>query len=86
MIQLCKNKHFIYKPNSNLLSFISIPMIFFAPAALQPIITANPTAPNPNTAHVELASTFAVFRAAPNPVETPQPKRQILSKAAAAST
>lgn len=63
-----------------------MPIIFFAPTALQPIITANPTAPKPKTAHVESGSTFAVFRAAPNPVDTPQPKRQILSKAAVEST
>lgn len=61
-------------------------MIFFAPAALQPIITANPTAPKPNTAHVESSSTLAVLRAAPNPVDTPHPKRQILSKSAVGST
>jgi len=61
-------------------------MIFFAPAALQPIITANPTAPKPKMAHVESGSTFAVFKAAPNPVETPHPKRQILSKDAVEST
>lgn len=61
-------------------------MIFFAPAALQPIITAKPTAPKPKIAHVESGSTFAVLRAAPNPVETPHPKRQILSKDAVEST
>lgn len=61
-------------------------MIFLAPAALQPIITAKPTAPKPKTAHVEPDSTFAVFRAAPKPVDTPHPKRQILSKAAVGST
>lgn len=63
-----------------------MPIILFAPADLQPIITANPTAPRPKTAHVESGSTFAVFRAAPNPVDTPHPKRQILSKAALGST
>lgn len=61
-------------------------MILFAPAALQPMITANPTAPSPKTAHVESGSTFAVFSAAPNPVETPHPRRQTLSKAAEGST
>lgn len=61
-------------------------MILFAPAALHPIIVASPTAPKPKTAHVELGSTFAVFRAAPNPVDTPHPKRQILSNGAAGST
>lgn len=61
-------------------------MIFFAPAALQPMITARPTAPKPKTAHVESGSTFAVFKAAPNPVEIPHPKRQILSKGAVEST
>lgn len=63
-----------------------MPMIFLAPATLQPIITANPTAPKPKTAHVEPVSIFAVFRAAPNPVDTPHPKRQILSNSAAGST
>lgn len=43
----------------------SIPYIFEAPAALQPITTARPTAPKPQTAHVLPGSTFAVFRAAP---------------------
>lgn len=86
MTKLYKSKCILNKPNSNFLSFKSMPMIFFAPAALQPIITANPTAPNPNTAHVEFDSTFAVFKAAPNPVETPQPKRHILSKGAVGST
>lgn len=61
-------------------------MIFFAPAALQPMITASPTAPKPNTAHVESGSTFAVFKTAPYPVATPHPKRQILSKSAVGST
>lgn len=61
-------------------------MIFFAPAILQPIIVANPTAPKPKIAQVEFGSTLAVFSAAPNPVETPHPKRQILSKAAVGST
>lgn len=61
-------------------------MICFAPASLQPIIAANPTAPRPKTAHVESGSTLAVLRAAPNPVDTPHPKRQIVSKGAVGST
>lgn len=76
----------MHPPISNLLSFISTQMIFLAPAALHPIITASPTAPKPKTAHVESGSTLAVFKAAPKPVETPHPKRQILSKGAVGST
>lgn len=63
-----------------------MPIICFAPAALHPIIVANPTAPRPKTAHVESGSTFAVLRAAPYPVDTPHPKRQIVSKAAVGFT
>lgn len=40
-------------------------MILEAPAALQPMITAKPTAPNPHIAQVDPFSTLAVFKAAP---------------------
>ena len=44
-------------PISNLAGLISTPIIRLAPAFLQPMITASPTAPSPHTAHVEPAST-----------------------------
>lgn len=50
---------------ANLSELISTPMIREAPAFLQPMITASPTAPRPQTAHVDPGSTLAVFRAAP---------------------
>lgn len=40
------------------------------------------TAPKPKTATVELTSTLHVFHTAPNPVETPHPKRQTFSSGA----
>src|SRR5437763_1350599 len=42
----------------------------------------SPTRPAPNTTHVEPASTLAVFRAAPIPVERPQAKTQARSSCA----
>ena len=44
-------------PISNLSAFKSMPMILLAPCALQPIATAKPTAPSPQMAQVEPAST-----------------------------
>lgn len=57
-------------------------MILDAPAFLHPKPTAKPTAPRPQTAQVLPFSTFAVLRAAPYPVGTPQPNKQTLSKGA----
>jgi len=70
-------------PVSNLAGLISMPMILLAPAARQPIATARPTAPSPQMAQFEPASTLAVLRAAPYPVGTPQPNKHTLSKGAA---
>lgn len=42
-----------------------MPITREAPATSQPRPTANPTAPNPQTAHVLPFSTLAVLRAAP---------------------
>ncbi|KAG8235380.1 hypothetical protein J437_LFUL009239 [Ladona fulva] len=64
------------------LGLTSTPMIRLAPAALQPIATASPTAPRPHMATLDPASTFATFTAAPYPVVIPQPNRQTLSKGA----
>lgn len=59
-----------------------MPMILLAPAARQPIATARPTAPRPQMAQFEPASTLAVLRAAPYPVGIPQPNKHTLSKGA----
>lgn len=72
-------------PISNFLGLVSTPMTRDAPAALHPKATAKPTAPRPQIAHMEPGSTFAVFKAAPYPVDTPQPRRHALSKAAFSS-
>lgn len=44
-------------PVVNFLGFKSIPIILEAPAALQPIATARPTAPSPQIAVVDPGST-----------------------------
>lgn len=64
---------------------MSTPIIRVAPAALHPSAAAKPTAPNPQIAQLLPRSTFAVFKAAPYPVETPQPRRQTLSNGAVGS-
>lgn len=38
---------------SNLSELVSMAIILLAPAAWQPMTAANPTAPKPNTAHVD---------------------------------
>ena len=73
-------------PVSNLSGFISTPMILEAPASLHPIKTASPTAPKPHTAQVDPFSTFAVFKAAPYPVEIPHPRRHTFPRSAASLT
>lgn len=65
---------------TNFCEFRSIAKILRAPRCLAAWITANPTAPKPNTATVASFSTLQVFQTAPRPVETPHPKRQTLSK------
>ena len=45
------------QPVSNLSVLMSMPMIREAPAALQPLMTARPTAPSPHTPHVDPFST-----------------------------
>ena len=45
------------QPVSNLSALMSMPMIREAPAALQPLMTARPTAPSPHTPHVDPFST-----------------------------
>ena len=52
-------------PLGHLSGLISTAMIREAPAFLQPIITASPTAPQPHIATLLPGSTLAVFRAAP---------------------
>jgi len=61
-----------------------MPIMRLAPAFLAPIATAKPTAPSPQIAAVDPGSIFAVFRAAPYPVEIPHPKRQTFSNGASA--
>lgn len=53
-----------------------------APDLTHPSITDRPTAPMPNTAHEEPASTLAVFCTAPQPVASPHPSRLTLSSGA----
>ena len=60
-------------------------MILSAPCNLQPATAPRPTIPAPKTAHVEPAVTFAVFIAAPSPVESPQANRQARSSGASGS-
>ena len=59
-----------------------MPMILDAPECLHPNIQARPTPPRPQMAQVEPGSTFAVFMAAPYPVDTPQPSRHARLKGA----
>ena len=54
-------------------SMISIAIIFAAPAMRQPWIMLRPIPPQPITATLAPPGTFAVYRAAPTPVITPQP-------------
>ena len=63
-----------------------MPIIRLAPAFLAPIATAKPTAPNPQMAAVDPGSIAAVFKAAPYPVEIPQPRRQTFSSGASGFT
>ena len=51
---------------------MSTQMIRSAPCRRQPATAPRPTMPAPNTTHVEPGCTFAVFIAAPRPVERPQ--------------
>jgi len=74
------------QPVSNFAGFTSTPMMREAPALLQPMIVARPTAPRPNTAQLDPGSTFAVFSAAPYPVDMPQPSKHTLSSPALLST
>lgn len=60
----------------------SIATILRAPTCFAPITAANPTAPSPKTATVELGSTLQVFKTAPYPVDIPQPSRQTFSRGA----
>ena len=71
---------------SYLPSLRSMPMMRLAPAILAAWTTARPTAPRPKTATELPVSTFALFQTAPQPVETPHPKRQIFSSGASIMT
>ena len=57
-----------------------------APCSRQPATAPRPTIPAPKTTQVEPASTFAVFIAAPRPVDSPQAKRQVRSSGASLLT
>ena len=52
---------------------------------LAPCTIAKPTAPSPNTATVVPSSILHVFQAAPSPVLTPQPNKQIFSSGASSA-
>ena len=64
---MCINSTDIDLPLGHLSGLMSTAMIREAPASLQPMITASPTAPQPQIATLLLGSTLAVFRAAPYP-------------------
>lgn len=67
---------------SFLSSFTSTPTIILAPAIFAAYTTDNPTAPNPKTTTDLPYPTLQVFQTAPQPVDTPHPKRQTLFKSA----
>ena len=50
-----------YLPTSNFFGLMSTPMMRVAPAFLQPIIVARPTAPKPQTAQVDSGSTLTII-------------------------
>src|SRR5215469_584059 len=58
---------------SSLEESVSIAMTRSAPAMAAPLTAERPMPPQPNTATVEPAGTFAVLMTAPAPVMTPQP-------------
>ena len=62
---MCINSTDIDLPLGHLSGLMSTAMIREAPASLHPMITASPTAPQPQIATLLLGSTLAVFRAAP---------------------
>ena len=62
---LCVNSIDIELPLDHLSGLMSTAMICEALASLQPMITARPTAPQPQIATLPLGSTLAVFKAAP---------------------
>src|SRR6185369_15385808 len=64
---------------SSLVEFLSTAMMRAAPASFDAITTLRPTPPQPTTATVEPGVTLAVLSAAPTPVVTPQPARQMTS-------
>mmetsp|Transcript_23865 Transcript_23865/g.59281 ORF Transcript_23865/g.59281 Transcript_23865/m.59281 type:complete len:208 (+) Transcript_23865:1318-1941(+) len=68
--------------SSNLEGLRSMPTMCLAPALAEAWMTARPTAPSPNTATLEPASTLDVFHAAPHPVATPQPSMHTLWRGA----
>ena len=63
----------------SLVEAMSIAIRRSAPAILAPCIAARPMPPRPITATVAPGQTFAVWIAAPTPVDTPQPRRHALS-------
>lgn len=72
-------------PISNFPGLTSTPIILVAPAFLQPITVANPTAPRPHTAHELPGLTFAATVAAPYPVGIQQPITHTLFNGALSS-
>ena len=63
-------------------ALISIAYIFPAPCNFAAWMTANPTAPNPQTATVDPGVTVVLFIAAPHPVLIPHPNTQTWFKSA----
>ena len=67
------------QPVWNLSVLMSMPMIREAPAALQPLMTARPTAPRPHTPHVDPFSTCKHRNLCYCPVSSslPDPQHQV---------
>ena len=74
------------RASSSLSSERSTQTIVSAPCRRQPATAPSPTIPAPKTAHVDPGSTFAVFIAAPSPVDNPQAKSAARSSGASGLT
>jgi hypothetical protein len=57
-----------------------------APCSRQPATAPSPTMPAPKTTHVDPGATFAVFIAAPSPVDRPHANRHARSSGASGLT
>ena len=72
--------------NSRFSGIGSTAMMVVAPAMRAPWMMDRPTPPQPTTATASPALIFTVFSAAPAPVVTPQPIRQVDSSAVSSGT